>query len=275
MKKIMKTLDLNSISRFWFQPTDTLFDFFKDSVLDRDDPDKRRIFIDNGGSVLLVAHLDTIQTPLIKQFKNGRIYAQGLDDRLGAYIGYKLATMLGMDLLLCDLEESGQSTAQYHDMQNKYNWVCELDRGGDDVVTYDLDSKEFHDKLDNFWAVGYGTFSDIAFLDTNVCCFNLGIGVEKSHEKGSYAVLSTMNRNVQLFLDFYELYKDTKFDYDGSNLKQRQYDYGFGDRYNYHNANYDYDWMCEICGLDYGEDVFDKCICERCFKHMYQDAVGV
>lgn len=274
MKKMLQQLELNSIPKFWFKSTDTLFDCFKNSTLDYDNPKKRRVFIDNGGSVLLVAHLDTVQIPKIIGFSADRIWATGLDDRLGAFIAYKLSTMLGCDLLLCDLEESGQSTAQYHKMKNKYNWVCEFDRAGDDVVTYDLESEKFQDILDDTWAVGFGSFSDICFLDTDVCCFNLGIGYEKAHALDSYAVLSTMNEQVKLWIDFYNQYKDTRFEYDGDNLDKRQRDYGFGN-YNYYNKDYDVDWKCEICYLEYGEDIFGHTICENCFSYMFRQMIGV
>jgi len=245
-----------------------MFSHFKSAVLDYDDPYKRRVFIDNGGSVLLVAHLDTVQKPKIVEYKKDRIYARGLDDRLGAYIGYKLSTMLHCDLLLCDNEESGRSTAQYHDLNKRYNWICELDRAGDDVVTYDIDSRKFLDDLDDEWALGWGSFSDICSLDTDVCCFNLGIGYEKAHSKDSYAVLSVMNHQIKTFIKWYEEHKDTRYDFFGDAKTIS----GYG---GYYNRSDSYDWLCEICGLDYGEDVFDKCICERCFRTMYQDAVGV
>jgi len=273
--KDFKLLELNSIPKLWFQATNTMFNYFKHNTLDWDNPEKRRVFIDNGGSILLVAHLDTVQKPKIVRYKKDRIYAQGLDDRLGAYIAYKLATMLGCDLLLTDNEESGASTAQFHKMKNKYNWVCELDRAGDDVVTYDLDNEEFFDALAEQWHIGFGSFSDICFLDTDVCCFNLGIGYEKAHAKDSYAVLSIMNEQIKTFIKFYEEHKDTKFIYDGNDLKQRQSDYGFGDYYNYKYNNDEEEDLCEICYLDYGEDVYGHSICERCFKSMYRDVVGI
>jgi hypothetical protein len=270
MKQKLFQLELNSIDPFWFKDTDSMFTSFDKYVLDKDDATKRRVFIDNGGSVLFVAHLDTVQTPMIKKYKKDRIWAQGLDDRLGACIAYKLSTMLGADLLLTDNEESGQSTATYHEMDTRYNWVVEFDRAGDDVVTYDLHNKQFHDDLDDIWAVGDGIFSDICFLDTPVCCFNLGIGYELSHSKDSWADLTIMNAQIAKFIDFYQEHKDTEYVFDG--LPNGSY---YNQINKYDKYSIDADWICEICGYEYGDDCHGHCICKDCFEYMYCEVGGV
>ena len=106
--------------RYWLKPINTIFEDFNGYVLDADDKTKHRIFIDRDASVLFVAHLDTVIKPKFHGKTNKRIYASGLDDRLGCLIAYELSEQLNADLLLTDHEESGGTTIAYQDCE-KYN----------------------------------------------------------------------------------------------------------------------------------------------------------
>jgi len=226
-------MNLNS---FWWRPASEIFEHFGAVG------ENRRIFIDNGGSVLFVAHVDTVLPPRIKRVTKNRIFATGLDDRLGCDIAFSLSRELGADLLLTDLEEQGRSTAQFHDLKD-YNWIVEFDRAGKDVVTYELDSPGFRDALLEYWNIGIGSFSDIAFMNTDACCFNLGIGYQGAHSEWSYVDLSVMKRQIAKFRRFWNKYKDIKFvqtyqDYD---------DYWIDYDEEYH------DNICTFCGWKIGK----------------------
>lgn len=249
------------IDEFWFQDTNSLFNAWDDFTLDKENKNKRRVFIDNGGKILMVAHLDTVLPSKIVQFKKDRVWAVGLDDRLGALIAFKLSKLLGADLLLTDNEEICNSTARYHTLKDRYNWIVEFDRAGDDVVTYDLESPEFIDALQDQFKIGIGTYSDICDLETDVCCFNMGIGYQHAHSKDSYASLTVLNKQIERFIEFYEVNQDTRFDFDG--LDSTGYPNYF-DKY----LNKESGWLCDICGTEYGETIYDYTVCESCFELM-------
>lgn len=244
--------------RYWLKPIDALFRDFDQYVLDKTDSEKHRIFIDRQSDILFVAHLDTVQKPkFIKQTKN-RIYAQGLDDRLGCMLASELSKELNVDLLLLDHEEKCQSTAQYHECKD-YNWICEFDRAGSDVVTYGQDSIDFLTALEQYWKIGIGAFSDICLLKSDACTINLGIGYEFAHSKDSYVDIKTMDRQIKLFRQFYAQHKDTKFERDYS--------------YEWDAPEYDYVNSCELCGMANAIDVYGYMICQDCFEKMISEKV--
>ncbi|KKL17108.1 hypothetical protein LCGC14_2488850, partial [marine sediment metagenome] len=175
-----------------------------------DSPEKYRIFIDRGSDILFTAHLDTVLTPKYIKSTKKNVWAVGLDDRLGCDVATVLGEELGADVLLCDHEESGKSTAYHHDLK-EYNWIAEFDREGDDVVTYDLDSYAFNQVLLKYWNIGFGSYSDIADLPTTACCFNLGIGYQHAHSKDSYVDLKILKSQIEKFMVFYEKYSTVKF----------------------------------------------------------------
>ena len=195
---------------FWFLGKERIFSNLQSHTLRRKNKNKRRIFIDRGTKILFIAHLDTVLTPQIKRITNKRIYAQGLDDRLGCYAAFNLSKELGADLLLTDNEESMASTAEFHKCKS-YNWVVEFDRGGSDVVTYELDNKKFRGAIKQFWGLGIGSFSDIAFLNTKACCMNVGVGYKKAHSEDSYVDLLVYNEQMKKFREFFGINKDRKF----------------------------------------------------------------
>ena len=243
--------DLQNKLKYWLKPKENLFVDFQKYVLDRENPNQRRMFIDRKSAVLFVAHIDTVQNPeFIKKTKD-KIYASGLDDRLGCLLAYELSNKLDADLLICDLEESIKSTGQYHKLKD-YNWIVEFDRGGNDIVTYDLDCKDFRQALSEYWKIGVGAFSDICQLNTQACCMNLGIGYENAHAKNSFVNLKSMKKQIAKFRRFYNQYKDVKFEQDYS-----QYDYSFGS-------------SCDVCGMSIDvEDVFGYSLCRECFLEMF------
>ena len=179
---------------------------------------------------------------------------------------YNLSQELKADLLLTDHEESIASTAEFHTCKD-YNWIVEFDREGNDVVTYDCDSVEFLAELEKYFIVGWGTFSDIAILSTDACCFNLGLGHKKSHSKDSYVQLHTYKQQVQRFRQFYARYKDTKFVRD----EKQQYNDGYytGSGYGHTNIG-----DCDICGFVEGVRIFGHVLCEECIDYLVE-TVGV
>jgi len=270
--------------QYWLSPKEVIFSDFADFTLDRKNLQKRRIFFNNQSDILFIAHLDTVLPPKFYKKNKKRIYAAGLDDRLGCLTAFNLSTELKTDLLLTDLEESAKTTARFHDYKD-YNWIVEFDRAGKDVVTYDMDSVEFRDALKAYWKIGWGSFSDItSLIDIDTCCMNLGLGTKKSHSKDSFVCLKTFKKQIALFKQFYEQYKNTAFKQD-YNTRFKYQQYGFGRKYDekiYHKEDWrdyynldvpdDNYLVCEICGEIGAQMVFGREICESCFDFMLRAA---
>ena len=246
---------------YWLLPKKRLFADHRRYTLDATEDDKHRIFVDRGSDVLFVAHLDTVLPPKLiryrktKKGKIKRIYAHGLDDRLGCAIAAVLSKKLGVDLLLTDHEEKCRSTAEYHDLKN-YNWIAEFDREGEDVVTYDMDSTEFCEVLADFWIVGLGSFSDLCSMQTTACCVNIGIGHKYSHSKDSFVDIKVMRKQIEKFLTFYQLYAGVKFEQDYK-----------ADKFGYS------DYLCDFCGFAWGMKVYGYKICDHCFESMIEQVM--
>ena len=239
---------------YWLQPIDTIFADFAEHVVGQDK--ERRIFIDRGGSILFVAHLDTVHPPKYKRtrgHKAKRIYAQGLDDRLGCLIAYELSERLGADLLLTDNEEIFQTSARYHDCRD-YNWIAEFDRAGGDVVTYDLDSPDFLSALGEYFPIGMGAYSDICDLETEAACVNIGIGYELAHSLDSYVVVQTMQDQIERFLLFYAENKDIVY--------RHAYPV-WEDRLAYSNR-------CDVCSIAHADEIHGYFLCEDCFYTIFE-----
>ena len=256
---------------------------FRGNILDAQNPDKHRLFFDNNADVLLVAHLDTVCSPKLLKTTKKRIWGQGLDDRLGCYIAYKLQYKHGLDLLLTDHEEAGQTTAQYHKCA-EYNWIAEFDRAGSDAVTYDQDCPAFRKALEDFWVLGWGSFSDICELETTACCVNIGIGYQHAHSKDSYADKEVMRQAIAKFQEFYALHKSTKFVIDNSMAFGRwgfqspqysKYDYAYElskpDPDNQAEREIAEQWkICDHCGLGQAENIFGYLICRDCLEYLFE-----
>ncbi len=243
---------------YWLKSTDSIFLDFDKYTLDVSDKLKRRIFIDRGANILFVAHVDTVLPPKFVKRTRNRIYAQGLDDRIGCMTAYALSEKLGADLLLTDFEESCRTTAEYHNCKD-YNWIAEFDRAGSDVVTYGLDCPEFLSAIKSYWVTGSGSYSDICELKTESCCFNLGVGYKHAHAENSYINLRTLKAQNKLFIEFFNEYKDIKFVRDSEKT-------GYND-FGYSELGY---LECELCGSYFAEYVFEHHICKDCFEVLFE-----
>lgn len=257
--------------RFWLSPKAAIYRVCQQDILG-DSPDQYRIFIDRGSDILLTAHLDTIVTPRYMKKTKKNIWAAGLDDRLGCAVATVLGEELGADVLLCDHEESGQSTGFFHELK-EYNWIAEFDREGDDVVTYDLDSADFLAALNKYWYQGIGSFSDIVMMNTSCCCMNVGIGIKHSHSKDSYVSKKQLRNQVDAFMEFHSEYKNVKFKQDYRNVTiGGTTGYGFSQRQLAYTYAGDYgDDICDFCGMVRGEKIFNYHACEDCFDSMLQE----
>ena len=176
---------------------------------------RRYWHIKQGGKVLLVAHIDTVRKPRFHGLLHDRIYAAGLDDRLGVCLALDLAQERDdVDVLITDDEEAGQSTASlvpFSDLQ-EYNAVLGLDRGGMDFVDYGLGGKDLVRAYSEYAPHDLGSFSDICFLDNPPCgCINVGVGYQDAHDHYSWvrtADIRQTRRNLRAFL---EQYSGTRF----------------------------------------------------------------
>lgn len=184
------------------------------------------IYIDRGSPILGVAHLDTVANgPLPKprwlNVPDGFpvVNSIALDDRLGAWVLLDLLPSLGLtfDVILCDSEERGRSTAESFQPTRKYNWGFEFDRAGTDTVLYDYeDSEEWWNTLEDYgFLIGIGSFSDISCLTSLGCCFaNFGVGYHHQHTSNCYADLCETHYMVSLFVDFFKENADNRFEFE-------------------------------------------------------------
>jgi hypothetical protein len=177
--------------------------------------DKEHTFIDNGADVLAVAHLDTVQRLSgLKYRKGNKIWAHGLDDRLGAFTIFHLLPYK-IDILLTNYEEDGASTAQYFEFPEgkEYRYCMQFDRSGNDVVTYNRDSLDFLSDLVSLGAeIGTGSFTDLCYLNTDACCVNFGTAYYDAHGKKSWADLDDLADMVRLSTELFHLGKSYKQD---------------------------------------------------------------
>ncbi len=275
----------------WIVPVGVLLERHKDNLLiDDNDKDeiRQRLFFDNGGKVLFVAHMDTILPPKIMGYSKDTIWATGLDDRLGCLLAYNLGHEYGADILLTDLEESFATTAADHICKD-YNWIVEFDRRGNDVVTYNNDSPEFLVALKEHWKIGIGVYSDICDLKTPTCSFNLGIGYEFAHNEDSFVDLITLKQQLTAFKLFYKDNIDKTYQIENYDPSSR----GRGHRYHkwddteywdlkdktdaeFTSKNDDEDdeddyGECSLCGWsDIVKIVFNVSICQSCFDTVVE-----
>lgn len=187
-----------------------------------DTPDGMYIYKQNPKARILgVAHLDSVVSlrHFYKlQIKNDTVILNGqLDDRLGVYVMLDLLPKMGIqfDLLLTEGEESGRSTAQHFKTDKQYNWMFSFDRHGNDVVMYQYDCKELRKDLQKVnLRPGYGTFSDIAFMDNlHVRGMNFGVGYEEEHTDMHYASMNVLQSQVKGFQRFYNRFNQKRYSY--------------------------------------------------------------
>lgn len=279
----MKTFDYSNL-KLWFEPKNRLFHLFADKSLGKNKK-QRRLFFDNGGKVLLVAHIDTVLQPKIHRVSKKTIHAQGLDDRLGCAIGHWIMQYLPVDLLLCDYEESGASTAQYHDIKESYNFIIELDRGGTDFVDYGgLAEMDMMNDIETSSGMksGWGSFSDICFLDCEgIGAVNWGIGYHAAHSFTSHVSKKDIQKQVRRLWEFIDTFQDRPYKEGvrvrGYGLYGKYGDYGFPTGHFHQGQWYDtttgtagneqwYFQPCDWCGNMFDVALMDNHICVNCQK---------
>jgi len=252
---------------YWFScGVNQIFEDFRAETLSYRKKFKRRIFINRKAPVLFVAHLDTVYPPTIQTETATHYFGTGFDDRLGCWIAYVLSEKLKTDLLLTDLEESCQSTAICHSCK-KYNWIAEFDRRGDDVVTYDFQNEKWVRDLSEFWLIGLGTFSDISFLDTNVCRVNIGIGFYNEHTKYSFVDKGIMQQQIEKFEKFFAKHKNEQYIQDliPYRIKRTKSNYN---QAIYNQAILQYDVTCDLCNEFGTTKIGEYELCSDCLDML-------
>lgn len=179
-------------------------------------------WIDNGASVLAVAHLDFVlwqdKPKITKQWGNVKIEnTPQLDDRLGVWVCLDVLNEAGIncDVLLTDSEESGESTAQHFNATKDYDYLIEFDRAGSDVVMYDYEDDDCVNVLQSVgYRVGNGSFTDICYLEQlGVKGFNFGVGYHGQHSENCYANLTELYDSFRKFQEFHREWEGYRFDH--------------------------------------------------------------
>lgn len=224
-------------------------------------------FIDRGGSVLAVAHLDV--SPSVKHIADTVLYdaeadddflmSPALDDRLGVYVILDLLPEMGLvfDVLLTTDEEIGNSSAGKFVTDKEYDWIFQFDRRGTDVVMYDYETVNLSTLLMEMgFEVGAGSFSDICYLThLGVAGFNFGVGYHLEHTENCYVNLSDTLEMVEKFWHFFLINDGVKLTYTPAPWQDyRRYGRSYGTY-----AAYDYTddewWEQEL--LDEGYEIVD------------------
>ena len=193
------------------------FDYFKKYGELVEVGGRRYIYKDNGANILAVAHLDNVNDNthfhILKGFDKeygDAILSTRVDDRLGAYIILEVLPKHGIkyDILLCDEEEVGKSTAELFKTDKQYNWGFEFDRRLDGVVTYMYGghgNKDWDNLLEPYFKkVHVGSTSDISKLSHLGCKFmNIGVGYDREHDAFAHFFPALTNKQIGLFVNFY------------------------------------------------------------------------
>lgn len=261
----------------------------------KETPDGPVIHIDNGGSVLGVAHLDWVlwRKPSFSKDRH-QVFCPQLDDRLGVWVILDLLPALygiKYDVLLTDSEEVGKSTAKdFTESAKPYNWLFQFDRRGTDTVLYEYDSPDNRKRLEACGlTTSTGSYSDICYLShLGVSGWNIGTGYYGEHSQACNAKLKETRENAHKFFRFFEAHKDTRIEappytppsysfYTGSS-RNTGWDWGddyFGyydsptyqkekqdilRAYNSPSRRYDEDWSCECGCLNH----WDATYCNEC-----------
>lgn len=244
-------------------------------------PGEQYIYLDRGSPLLAVAHLDchypTSHFEAIELDGELNIFASNLDDRLGAYIILDVLPALGIvtDVLLTVGEEVGKSTAEFFRETHPYNWMVEFDRTGEDVVLYQFDTQKLRNRLQSVgFEVGYGSFSDIAFLDhLGVQGFNVGVGYYDYHSTRAYAIWEVTVAQIHRFVKFHQCFAGKRLKFDPPVYAMSKNGYGlyagnssFGEDVAL-RRKYDYG-SCPQCGIAcFAVELYEQDMCDSCFKH--------
>lgn len=274
---------------FWFNHKKTLFSYFRRHQLGRGKT--RRLFFNNRANILLATHIDTVCKPKINRITKKTIFAAGLDDRLGCAIAYQLIKCkhIKADLLICDYEEDGQSTAQYHKLKKakesgSYNFIIELDRNGIDFVDYyGLAEPQMIEDFKKCTGrkLGLGAFSDICSMESNIGRINVGIGYHKDHAKDSYANIKQVNKALNDVIRFCTEYGDFTYEIDFAQYG-RTWDYSgksmnfssYSEYAAYSNGRLDYEyntWVCVHCNAVIDGYPYDPPMCCGEYMQRYND----
>lgn len=179
----------------------------------------RYIYIDRGSNTLAVAHLDTVCNSSEYRVQDNIFFHPALDDRLGVYM--LLYMLLGTkkvnyDILLTEGEEIGKSTAKFFVTDRPYDWMFEIDRGGEDVVMYEYDKPEHRSLLKEYgFTPGIGSSSDIRYLShLGITGFNFGCGYYNNHSPNAYCTLDFVEDQAARIIEFVNGNKGIKMPYD-------------------------------------------------------------
>lgn len=174
-------------------------------------------FIDRGSNVLAVAHIDTVQSSRAFSVSTSLqvVRSPRLDDRLGVYTILDVLPSLGIvpDVLLCEDEERGRSSATHFSTNKPYHWIVEFDRGGADVVNYDYSDRDWNNTLEAYFPdLGWGSYTDICDLeDLGVKAFNVGVGYHNPHSLNAFCFTQDWWNNIERFVAFWNDHKNTTF----------------------------------------------------------------
>jgi len=225
-------------------------------------------YIRRGSTVLGVCHLDTALDVDIfaADTANHYVFSPSLDDRLGLYIlSHALPGRgINLDMLLTDGEESGSSTALLFETSVQYNWIVEFDRRGTDAVLYQYDVDPWRSALEKYFTIGHGTLSDISYLDNlGTCAANIGIGYHNEHTLSCYANLKHSMKQVERFIEFYNVYRDVSFPFTAPRWNTRKFD--IAPSKNPQPCSN----RCDICGKAPYAQTNGLTLCYSCFTAFY------
>jgi len=191
-------------------------------------------WIDRGGDVLAVAHLDYVlwnpKPKITRQYENVKIRkCPQLDDRLGAWMVLDVLPRAGIrcDVLLTDSEELGKSTAQFFQPPKQYNWLMQFDRAGSDAVM-DAFEDDYSESLLEYYGyqVGSGSFTDICYLEHLECKgFNFGVGYHGQHTKKCYANLTETFNSFRKVQSMWKDCEDVHMPHDPNAPKKKKMNY--------------------------------------------------
>lgn len=179
-------------------------------------------FIPGKGSVLLVAHVDTVRTgqllPDELLMSHGVYFTTGknplgADDRAGVYAIHKIINSLRPDelphILLTDGEESGGYGVRefiadkvLDPFKDDTNLMLEFDRyGADQAVTYSGELPEYIRGYleDRGWRMGHGSYTDIATLIDayKIPGVNLSVGYYDQHTNHESLVMDYLEMTIK------------------------------------------------------------------------------
>lgn len=214
MKNSRDLFNLNNLQTLLFSPISAFEVLGEVRVVNG----RKHIFIDNGGDVLAICHLDVVRDSehchQIEIEGEQLVFATQHDDRLGAYTILSILPEfdINVDVLLTMDEEIGKSTGADFIPSKQYNWMFMFDRRGADAVTYMYNSKEWEDNLKTQFKIGSGSASCISKMEHLNCkAVNIGTGYHDEHTALCFASLDEWSSQVDAFVRFFEVNRNTFF----------------------------------------------------------------